>query len=82
MVIILLHRLTPPVLPLETPKSASTATPASYRSETFNADEGDIRITWSSNLSAQSVEDMRDWLDLLKWRIARRDGVGEAIEDE
>ena len=50
--------------------------PSGYRSETFDADEGEIRITWPSNLSLQSVEDMKDWLELLKRRIARRAGEG------
>lgn len=49
-------------------------TPARYRSETFDADEGEIRITWPANLSLQSVEDMKDWLELLKRRIERRAG--------
>lgn len=73
---------TPPVLPLEAPNPDTPQTPAGYRSETFNADEGDIRITWPSNLSAQSVEDMRDWLELLKRRIARRAGASEASDGE
>lgn len=49
--------------------------PTGSRSESFNTDEGDIRITWPANLSAQSVADMTDWLDLLMRRIARRAGV-------
>ncbi|WP_156347193.1 hypothetical protein [Sphingomonas sp. Leaf33] len=64
----------PPTLPLEEAKSVGAATPKGYRSETFDADEGEIRITWPSNLSLQSVEDMKDWLELLKRRIARRAG--------
>ncbi|MDT8758195.1 hypothetical protein MZO42_05755 [Sphingomonas psychrotolerans] len=73
----------PPKLPLEEAKREQPSeTPAGYRSETFNADEGDIRITWPSNLSAQSVEDMKDWLELLKRRIARRAGAGEVSESE
>lgn len=72
----------PPTLPLAEPKSDVPDAPPGYRSETFNADEGDIRITWPSNLSAQSVEDMRDWLELLKRRIARRAGVSETTQEE
>lgn len=45
---------------------------AGYRSETFDTDEGAIKISWPSNLSSQSVTDMKDWLDLLKRRIERR----------
>lgn len=63
----------PPTLPLEQ-KSTTPDVPTGYRSETFDADEGEIRISWPSNLSLQSVEDMKDWLELLKRRIARRAG--------
>lgn len=72
-----------PTLPLADPKpDQQQEAPTGYRSETFNADEGDIRITWPSNLSAQSVEDMKDWLELLKRRIARRAGIGGAGDSE
>ena len=65
----------PPKLPLDSGKSPATnEVPVGYRSETFDADEGEIRITWPGNLSLQSVEDMKDWLELLKRRIARRAG--------
>jgi hypothetical protein len=69
---------TPPTLPLAAQKiQAPSDTPAGYRAETFDADEGEIRITWPSNLSLQSVEDMKDWLELLKRRIARRAGESD-----
>lgn len=69
----------PPTLPLTDPNpDPQQGAPAGYRSETFDSDEGEIRITWPSNLSPQSVEDMKDWLELLKRRIARRAGAGEA----
>ncbi|MBV7257944.1 hypothetical protein KCG44_14250 [Pacificimonas sp. WHA3] len=59
----------PPKMPLA---EKIVATPEGYRSETFDADEGTIKIEWPSNLSEQSVEDMNDWLELLKKRISRR----------
>jgi hypothetical protein len=64
----------PPTLPLPSAQDeAHGSAPAKgYRSETFDADEGTIKITWPENLSAQSVEDMKDWLELLKRRIERR----------
>ena len=65
---------TPPTLAFSDPEKLPV--PSGYRSETFDADEGEIRITWPSNLSLQSVEDMKDWLELLKRRIARRAGEG------
>lgn len=43
-----------------------------YRSEMFDTDEGKVTISWPSDLSAQSVEDMKDWLKLLERRIERR----------
>lgn len=47
-------------------------TPEGYRSEMFDTDEGKVTISWPSDLSAQSVEDMKDWLKLLERRIERR----------
>lgn len=70
----------PPTLPLAAPKAQPAAVPLGHRSETFNADEGDIVITWPANLSLQSVEDMKDWLELLKRRIARRAGESGGAE--
>jgi hypothetical protein len=72
----------PPTLPLAEPKPDVPEVGPGYRSETFNADEGDIRITWPANLSPQSVEDMKDWLELLKRRIARRAGATDGAEGE
>jgi len=74
-----------PKLPLEATRPPAgqlqgNQVPSGYRSETFDADEGEVRITWPSNLSSQSVADMEDWLELLKRRIARR--AGEAVGDE
>lgn len=46
--------------------------PQGYRSEKFDADEGVITISWPSNLSEQSVEDMKSWVELLMRRIERR----------
>lgn len=62
----------PPTLALE---NNTAPPPKGSRSETFDTDEGEIRITWPSNLSAQSVDDMTDWLELLMRRIGRRAGV-------
>lgn len=67
----------PPTLPLPESKGSSSVpeqAPPGHRSETFDADEGEIKITWPANLSLQSVEDMKDWLELLKRRIERRAG--------
>ncbi len=50
--------------------------PAGYRSEKFDADEGVITISWPSNLSEQSVEDMQSWVELLMRRIERRAKAG------
>ncbi len=70
----------PPTLPLSVGKPPANEAATGYRSETFDSDEGEIRISWPSNLSAQSVADMEEWLDLLKRRIARR--AGELRDDE
>jgi hypothetical protein len=70
----------PPKLPLDIGKPPANEIAAGYRSETFDADEGEVRITWPSNLSSQSVADMEDWLELLKRRIARRAGGPGAEE--
>lgn len=51
--------------------------PESYRSERFDADEGVITISWPANLSTQSVEDMKAWVELLMKRIERRARANE-----
>ena len=51
--------------------------PAGFRSEKFDADEGVITISWPSNLSEQSVEDMQSWVELLMRRIERRAKAGQ-----
>ena len=65
----------PPTLPLQTAANVSTGEVGAvkgYRSETFDADEGAIKITWPDNLSPQSVEDMQAWVSLLMKRVERR----------
>lgn len=69
---------TPPTLPLANVVSEPPRSPTGHRSETFDTDEGEVRITWPSNLSAQSVADMTDWLELLMRRIGRRAGAPAA----
>jgi len=64
-----------PKFAIEAPKPKMDETPASgdgFRSERFDADEGVITISWPSNLSPQSVEDMQAWVELLMKRIERR----------
>jgi hypothetical protein len=65
---------TPPRLPLDTADKGKfeEAVPEGYRTEQFDTDEGLIKISWPSNLSLQSVEDMKEWLTLLQKRIERR----------
>lgn len=65
-----------PIMPLQDTKAN---VPTGFRSETFDTDEGEIRISWPANLSLQSVEDMKDWLELLKRRIARRAGESSEV---
>jgi hypothetical protein len=69
----------PPTNPLRFAINAPKAAPTElqhvsecYRSEKFDADEGVITTSWPSNLSAQSVEDMQAWVELLMKRIERR----------
>jgi hypothetical protein len=64
-----------PTLPLPLPEPHPTAAiepSKGYRSETFDTDEGAIKITWPDNLSPQSVEDMHAWVSLLMKRVERR----------
>jgi hypothetical protein len=69
----------PPEMPLGDDSAKGHKAPQGYRSETFDADEGAVTISWPSNLSSQSVEDMKDWLELLKRRIERR-ATGQGAE--
>jgi hypothetical protein len=71
--------VTPPLNPhfkrgisLETAKPDGTLSDVDYRKETFDSDEGVITISWPSNLSVQSVDDMKSWIDLLLARVERR----------
>jgi len=59
------------------PQEDVAAVPTGYRSENFDADEGVITISWPSNLTPQSVEDMQAWVELLMKRIERRANAGE-----
>jgi len=56
---------------------------AGTRQDVFSLDEGTVRIEWPEPLSAESFEDLRDWLDILKRKIGRsvttkRDGSLES----
>lgn len=68
----------PPTLPLGVGDKGKEAKPLAdgYRSETFDTDEGAVEISWPSNLSTQSVEDMQSWVELLMKRIERRAKAG------
>lgn len=57
-------------------QKGDASVPQGYRSEKFDADEGVITISWPSNLSEQSVEDMQSWVELLMRRIERRAKAG------
>lgn len=64
-----------PKFAIETPKPKTDEAPTlgdGFRSERFDADEGVITISWPSNMSPQSVEDMQAWVELLMKRIERR----------
>lgn len=45
---------------------------AQYREEKISLDEGDVVLRWPSRLGAESVEDLKDWLDGVIRRAARR----------
>lgn len=73
---------TPPANPFSgvVPPTADVAVDVAkegFRSEKFDADEGVITISWPSNLSPQSVEDMQAWVELLMKRIERRANAAE-----
>ncbi len=75
-----LHGVKPPtnpfpmsnLLPQEWRPKPEGSPQEGFRSEKFDADEGVITISWPSNLSTQSVEDMQAWVELLMRRIERR----------
>jgi hypothetical protein len=44
---------------------------SAYRSDVFSLTEGTVSLTWPKQLSADSFQDLSDWLDLLKRKIER-----------
>lgn len=51
-------------LPMESPSDE-------YRSDVFSLSEGTVALRWPKQISAESFQDLSDWLDLLKRKIER-----------
>jgi hypothetical protein len=45
--------------------------PISLRQDVFSLAEGQVALQWPTGLSQESIEDLQDWLDLMKRKIAR-----------
>lgn len=58
----------PPVVPED--KKNSEKTPR-FKQEVFALDEGEIAIRWPARISSESLEDVKDWFEILQRKIAR-----------
>src|SRR6185437_2470113 len=56
-------------------KQAQTTRPTkegiAMRQDVFSVDEGAVRIEWPTVLSAESLKDVEDWLEIVKRKISR-----------
>jgi len=48
------------------------------RTDVFSLQEGDINIQWPASISAESYQDIEDWLEILKRKIGRSVSKTEA----
>jgi hypothetical protein len=53
---------------------------ANTRQDVFSLPEGAVTVQWPTPLSRDSVQDLADWLEILKRKIARSVKLGEATE--
>jgi hypothetical protein len=49
----------------------SSAAPQGTRRDVFSLQEGEVSVQWPSTLSPESLQDIEDWLDILKRKIGR-----------
>jgi len=61
---------------LSTPLRAQTGAPAKtlsghMRQDVFSLTEGAVTVQWPTPLSAESIKDLQDWLEIIKRKIAR-----------
>lgn len=67
------QRKPPPRLPLE--RGEREAIPEGSREDKASLDEGEVVLRWPETLSADSVEDLRYWLEGILARADRRAGI-------
>jgi len=72
-----------PVAPKSTISSSNNLTvDADYRSDIFSLIEGNVSLTWPKQLSADSFQDLSDWLDIVKRKIERTVSRGSQESDQ
>jgi len=71
----------PPTLPLATENSPKSPTPAGARREVIALDEGDVVLTFPENLSADSYQDLADYLGLFLRKAKRRAEIRDRHKD-
>jgi hypothetical protein len=55
----------------EAQRAAGLLPQSSVRNDVFSLAEGPVTIQWPAALSAESVKDIGDWLDIVKRKIGR-----------
>lgn len=55
---------------------------ATMRQEVFSLTEGEVVLNWPSPLSPTSIQDLEDWLELVKRKISRSIPVVNVEDDE
>ncbi len=62
------HIVTPPPLRVVTRNSGGSAT---MRQDVFSITEGDVVLAWPTPLSAESIQEIKDWLKIAERKIVR-----------
>lgn len=59
--------------PISAPVTRSDPAPAKHpmRQDIFSLPEGTVTIQWPTSLSAESIQDFRDWLKIVERKVAR-----------
>jgi hypothetical protein len=68
----------PPAMAPAPPPAAPP--PAGFKQDVFTLSEGQVVLRWPDPLSEESYEDFKDWLELVRKRVARGAGVKDGAK--
>jgi hypothetical protein len=72
----------PPIVKLPEVRVAATKSGVVMRQDVFSLSEGTVTIQWPTPLSADSIQDVKEWLEIVQRKIARSTEPKEAINEE